>query len=272
VIRDSGGDEIDVISPTGALSPHDSSISISTIPADLIATYESSTTRIQTWRYREILRAIYQIRSTQLSNIDASIDNLKTELDSGNVQPEDFISAEDLYREFDAPGDLTRQAVELLAEGVYDYYGSDVTVSFGESSYTGVMFVDVTSDITVSAGDTIAAADHNGGQILISDDDADNSQVSIPSDVDITIDSISGDQDSIEYIDRQRYVNDGTDVEDLRDQIQTQNERYQALRERIEELEDDGPLGGGGGIDGILGDNGLLLAGGALVAAYLLGR
>jgi hypothetical protein len=153
-----------------------------------------------------------------------------------------------------------------MAAGVYDVSDSTVTISFGGDRYEGTLFVEIPSDVTVAAGETISASEHEGGYIL-----TESGQVRIPGSADISIESIA-DGGSATWERRESYAPDGSDLTDINSRLEKNQQRYQDVQTQVKDLGNDGPLGGGGGIDGLLGDNGILIVGGAAVAAYLLGR
>lgn len=229
----------------------------------------SDTERIPLYAYGRAVDAVNQIHDNIIGNSATVVDNIYSGLQNGSLDQSDILSSRQLYQQYDQAGNFSRAAVTLMSYGNFDVPKGavDTTVTVNGSKFTGLLFVDVPSGSTVnlSEGDILSAAEYNEARLLPSNSDK-NQQVF--SDSDITIKSING-SDALDYSSRDRIGPSGVDSSEIESDLKNLQERNEDLNKKIEELESEGPLGGGGR-GSSLPSNPLILGGIGLGALYVI--
>lgn len=240
----------------------------------LTVSYDSSSVNFDLNWFQAGLDAIQSMRSNIIgSTLDSYTETVYNALESGDISVQDVVSGRQLYKDLQPGEDVSLQSVTLASAGATGAIDQSITVSTGQRTVSGIPFVEAASQIDLSAGTTLAAGDYD--RLHLIQDDGSRETIS---DTQITIDSVNGDESGDQTIsfDPPADIGDPTGIteEEVRQIVKEDQQRYDKLKNQIEELESDG--GGGDsplGIGGLgSGDNGILIAGGALVAAYLLGR
>ena len=123
--------------------------------------------------WQEMLDLIWTLRDDVTANLTSTVDSIYQRLDTGDLKPQDIMSAQTLLTEFDDGGDelSTSGAVAALAARGYalpEDFDDAVTIVHPDvdGEITGWLFVDSVGDLVATAGTTIEPAQYDTAHII----------------------------------------------------------------------------------------------------------
>lgn len=215
------------------------------------------------------MEAIRRMRVDVLSSIRPFLRTVYDALDNGEVDASDVIPSVNLYQQLEPSEETSLYAVFLASMGISGGISNTFTVEIDSSGkqYSGNLFIDSQNSFDLAVGSQISASEYNRIHIIR------ESGRKTVSDVGFTIVEVNGDGDSgetISYEESDQFADlDSVSEDDVAKSIKRDQQNVEELEQRIEELENDGLLGGGGSGSG-LGSNSLILGALGLGGAYVL--
>ncbi|OYR72353.1 hypothetical protein [Halorubrum ezzemoulense] len=253
-----------------AADEHDTLTKASTSGAatTIRASHDGNSAELNMRWITESMRAIHEMRTDVVSNMDEFSGKVYDSLQSGEITVSDVVSGRQLYQDLQPSEEVSRRSVTLAAAGADGAIDRTVTIAVGNRTLTGALFVEG-DPLEVTPGQTLSGGDYERIHLI-----TDAGRRETWTDADITIEAIDGsDSGSLEFDPARHLSADANAVtgEEIRKVVKKDQERYQQLKEQIEQLEaqQQSPLTG---LVGAGGDNrGLIVGGAAALLAFLLG-
>ena len=240
------------------------------------ASHDGQTASFDLTIFDDLVTAINEIHQHLTSTaIDDIANSLNTGIAESSIDRTAWNSGRNLYME--SSTDLGRTEAEQLAIGMTtEDLGVTVTIQAahvaGGDELTGILFLEVVSDITLSEGEMINSSAYNRGSITVQPEGAPSESISFDNESDIDIVAIhrddleEGETPQVTYEDRPSWEPSDIDTANLQEIVKRDQQYYDDLEQRIAELDYSGGAGGlfGGS------DNRLIIAVGGLLGAFAL--